>query len=70
MLPAMLVGPSAAGILLARLANGRPGAQDISRRMRRVSLPGRLYMLLMIKRFMIPPFRGLTAPAIPAQNRS
>jgi uncharacterized protein len=55
MFPAMLLGPSAVGILLARIADGPTGLRDLFSRMRRVSVPARWYAALLI-----PPVLVLT----------
>lgn len=48
MFPAILVGPSCASIILTWLVEGARGLQDLFRRMRRVSVPGRWYAPLLI----------------------
>src|SRR5712692_4063282 len=55
MLPAMLLGPSAVGILLTRIIGGPSGLRDLFSRMRRVRVPARWYAALLI-----PPVLVLT----------
>jgi membrane protease YdiL (CAAX protease family) len=55
MFPAMLVGPSAVGILLTRIADGTGGVRDLFSRMRRIRVPLRWYGVLLI-----PPVSVLT----------
>jgi membrane protease YdiL (CAAX protease family) len=55
MFPAMLLGPSAVGILLTRLIDGPTGLRDLFSRMRRVNVPARWYAPLLI-----PPVLVLT----------
>jgi uncharacterized protein len=55
MFPAMLLGPSAAGILLTRLIDSPTGLRDLFSRMRRVRVPARWYATLLI-----PPVLVLT----------
>ncbi len=55
MFPAMLLGPCAAGILLAWLIDGSIGLRDLFSRMRRIRVPARWYAALLI-----PPVLVLT----------
>ena len=48
MFPAMLVGPSFVGVFLAWILDGRAGLQDLFARMRRIRLPARGYVGLLI----------------------
>jgi membrane protease YdiL (CAAX protease family) len=48
MFPAMLVGPSLAGILLTRLYDGPAGLRDLFSRMRCLGFPARWYAALLI----------------------
>jgi uncharacterized protein len=48
MLPAMLLGPCAVGILLTWFIDGTPGLRDLSSRMRRIRVPARWYSVLPI----------------------
>jgi uncharacterized protein len=48
MFPAMLVGPSLAGILLTRFFDGPAGLRDLFSRMRRFQFPARWYAALLI----------------------
>jgi membrane protease YdiL (CAAX protease family) len=48
MFPAMLLGPSAVGILLTRLIDGPTGLRDLFSRMHRVRVPARWYATLLI----------------------
>ena len=48
MFPAMLIGPSASGILLTRLFDGPAGLRDLFSHMRRFRFPARWYTALLI----------------------
>jgi len=53
MFPAMLLGPSFAGIFLARRLDGREGRKNLFARMRRVGFPLRWYSALLIPSAMV-----------------
>lgn len=55
MFPAMVLGPSLVGVLLARLVDGRDGLHDLFSRMRHLLVPSRWYATLLI-----PPVLVLT----------
>jgi len=48
MFPAMLLGPSAVGVLLTWLIDGNIGLRDLFSRMRRIRVPARWYSVLLI----------------------
>lgn len=48
MFPAMLLGPSVAGIVLLKTVDGNPGLRDLSARVLRWRIPGRWYAALLI----------------------
>src|SRR5882724_5199227 len=48
MFPAMLLGPSAVGVLLTCLIDGNIGLRDLFSRMRRLRVPARWYCVLLI----------------------